>query len=370
MANFIIILTTLLVVGTIFIMLDRLKKLRQSYAPRFACIEKKKGRDRDSALYLLEESYARDRSRIRNWVVFVSLIVSSIGYSLGSFVLHQPQSGNVQTVAAVENVSADKEVMALQEVVDRQKREFIQLKEVIEAQQKEINSQQNEIAKFESQVNSEPDSKNARVIIILTTLLVVGIFSIALYRLKKLRQSYAPDANIGKTETDRIVNAYQMSENYVRQRSRIVILAIAAAGVVALIGLSIPPYLRYQHLRQNKVQEVATAKKYSADKKVAEIKKVSANKEVMALKEVIDRQSREFAQLKEVVDTQKKKIASLNEAMDCLKEENVSLKKQPASKSFFSDFDVAEKTFFIMFLTLFVGLFILGLVVMHFERKR
>lgn len=133
-------------------------------------------------------------------------------------------------------------------------------------------------------------------IIILTVFFVLGIISFSAYRLKVLRQSCSVD--VQGSDTDRIVSAYRMNENYARGRSRIFLLSIFAVAAVSLAGFG---FARYQHnqIVPSNIQEIAVSEKVSSDKEI---------------------------------DALKKEIAEL-------KKEMAELKSQVHSKSFFSEFE-------------------------------
>lgn len=136
-------------------------------------------------------------------------------------------------------------------------------------------------------------------IIILTVFFVLGIISFSAYRLKVLRQSCSVD--VQGSDTDRIVSAYRMNENYARGRSRIFLLSIFAVAAVSLAGFG---FARYQHnqIVPSNIQEIAVSEKVSSDKEI---------------------------------DALKKEIAEL-------KKEMAELKSQVNSKSFFSEFEPRE----------------------------
>ena len=146
-------------------------------------------------------------------------------------------------------------------------------------------------------------------IIILIVFLVLGIISFSAYRLKVLRQSCSVD--VQGSDTDRIVSAYRMNENYARGRSRIFLLSIFAVAAVSLAGFG---FARYQHnqIVPSNIQEIAVSEKVSSDKEIDALKK-------------------EIAELRELVPADKE--------IKALKKEMAELKSQVHSKSFFSEFE-------------------------------
>lgn len=125
-------------------------------------------------------------------------------------------------------------------------------------------------------------------IIILIVFLVLGIISFSAYRLKVLRQSCSVD--VQGSDTDRIVSAYRMNENYARGRSRIFLLSIFAVAAVSLAG-----FARYQHnqIVPSNIQEIAVSEKVSSDKKIEALKKENAElkKEMAELKSQVNSKS-------------------------------------------------------------------------------
>ena len=109
------------------------------------------------------------------WVA-VAAMVSDYVYAHSSHV--QTQQENVQAVAAAREVSTDKEVAALKEVIDKQKRYIVKLNEM-------ISSRKQEIAELKNQANSELESDNksglsaveAITLVVVMVLFVLLIFT-------------------------------------------------------------------------------------------------------------------------------------------------------------------------------------------------
>lgn len=156
-------------------------------------------------------------------------------------------------------------------------------------------------------------------IIILTVFFVLGIISFCAYRLKVLRQSCSVD--VQGSDTERIVSAYRMNENYARGRSRLFLFSIFAVAAVSLIGFG---FARYQHnqIAPSNVQEIVVSEKVSSDKEIEALKK-------------------EMATLRELVPADKE-IKALKKENAELKKEMAELKSQVHSKSFFSEFEMRD----------------------------
>ncbi|MBQ8631392.1 MAG: hypothetical protein IJ479_06700 [Alphaproteobacteria bacterium] len=121
-----------------------------------------------------------------------------------------------------------------------------------------------------------------KLIIILSVVLVLGIIAFGAYQFKKLRRNQAnlKSANIQGQDADRIVYAYRVEENYVRQRSRIWMLTILASAFVILTGFGSAYYLhnkdvwaveraeKAQRQAQEKVSDVDIQVKNAIDNKV------------------------------------------------------------------------------------------------------
>ena len=116
-----------------------------------------------------------------------------------------------------------------------------------------------------------------KLIIILSVVLVLGIISFSAYQFKKLRRNQAnlKSANIQGQDAERIVYAYRVEENYVRQRSRIWMLAILASAFVILTGSGSAYYLHNKDVwaaeraekAQRQAQERALAEKAAKEAK-------------------------------------------------------------------------------------------------------
>ena len=115
-----------------------------------------------------------------------------------------------------------------------------------------------------------------KLIIILSVVLVLGIIAFSAYQFKKLRRNQAnlKSANIQGQDADRIVYAYRVEENYVRQRSRIWMLTILASAFVILTGFGSAYYLHNKDVwaaeHVEKAQERALAEEKAARRARAE----------------------------------------------------------------------------------------------------
>ncbi len=116
-----------------------------------------------------------------------------------------------------------------------------------------------------------------KLIIILSVVLVLGIIAFSAYQFKKLRRNQAnlKSANIQGHDAERIVYAYRVEENYVRQRSRIWMLTILASAFVILTGFGSAYYLHNKDVwaaervekAQRQAQERALAEKAAKEAK-------------------------------------------------------------------------------------------------------
>ncbi|MBP3345441.1 MAG: hypothetical protein J6L86_00220 [Alphaproteobacteria bacterium] len=145
-----------------------------------------------------------------------------------------------------------------------------------------------------------------KLIIILSVVLVLGIIAFSAYQFKKLRRNQAnlKSANIQGQDADRIVYAYRVEENYVRQRSRIWMLTILASAFVILTGFGSAYYLHNKDVwaaeHVEKAQERALAEEKAARRAraeaIAEKSLREAIKKVMAEKVAREAQEKAMAE--------------------------------------------------------------------------
>lgn len=145
-----------------------------------------------------------------------------------------------------------------------------------------------------------------KLIIILSVVLVLGIIAFSAYQFKKLRRNQAnlKSANIQGQDADRIVYAYRVEENYVRQRSRIWMLTILASAFVILTGFGSAYYLHNKDVwaaeHVEKAQEWALAEEKAARRArveaIAEKSLREAIKKVMAEKVAREAQEKAMAE--------------------------------------------------------------------------